>query len=94
MRDAPHDVRPSPLRADPTLKVKYVSYKGQRLANTEQSEYGLKLGSLNLNVVQAQAGKRAAAAGVDKRALGRGPRCHTLTHVFVASLFIARKCAA
>ncbi|KAG2435062.1 hypothetical protein HYH02_012059 [Chlamydomonas schloesseri] len=39
---------------DPTLKVKYVSFNGQRLANTEQGEYGLKLGSVNLRVDDAK----------------------------------------
>ncbi|KAG2429152.1 hypothetical protein HYH02_014187 [Chlamydomonas schloesseri] len=41
---------------DPTLRVKYVSFNGQRLANTEQGEYGLKLGSVNLRVEQAATG--------------------------------------
>ncbi|PNW86215.1 hypothetical protein CHLRE_02g077550v5 [Chlamydomonas reinhardtii] len=39
---------------DPTLKVKYVSFNGQRLANTEQGEFGLKLGSVNLRVDDAK----------------------------------------
>ncbi|KAG2446351.1 hypothetical protein HXX76_000938 [Chlamydomonas incerta] len=41
---------------DPTLRVKYVSFNGQRLANSEQGEFGLKLGSVNLRVEQAAAG--------------------------------------
>ncbi|PNW77049.1 hypothetical protein CHLRE_10g420200v5 [Chlamydomonas reinhardtii] len=41
---------------DPTLRVKYVSFDGQRLSNSEQSEFGLKLGSVNLRVEQAAAG--------------------------------------
>ncbi|GFR49057.1 hypothetical protein Agub_g11083, partial [Astrephomene gubernaculifera] len=44
------------IDVDPTLKVKYVSMNGQRLANSEQNEYGLKLGALNLNVAQAVSG--------------------------------------
>ncbi|PNH02128.1 hypothetical protein TSOC_011919 [Tetrabaena socialis] len=41
---------------DPTLRVKYVSFNGQRLANTEQGEFGLKLGAVNLQVSQAKNG--------------------------------------
>ena len=36
--------------------MKYVSFDGQRLSNSEQSEFGLKLGSVNLRVEQAAAG--------------------------------------
>ncbi|KAG2482983.1 hypothetical protein HYH03_018109 [Edaphochlamys debaryana] len=41
---------------DPTLKVKYVAFNGKRLANTDQDDFGLKLGSVNLKVAQAKDG--------------------------------------
>ncbi|KAG2492467.1 hypothetical protein HYH03_009408 [Edaphochlamys debaryana] len=39
---------------DPTLKVKYVAFGGRRLSNTEQSDLGLKLGTVNVQVAQAK----------------------------------------
>ncbi|KXZ54582.1 hypothetical protein GPECTOR_4g647 [Gonium pectorale] len=44
------------IDVDPSLKVKYVSFNGQRLVHSEQSEYGLRLGSVNLQVSDAMNG--------------------------------------
>ena len=43
--------------ADPGLKVKYVSFNGKRLANAEQTDYGLKLSAVNLKVTDATQGE-------------------------------------
>ncbi|PNH07994.1 hypothetical protein TSOC_005497, partial [Tetrabaena socialis] len=48
-----HKRVPAPLRADPTLKVKYVAFNGLRLVNAAQSEFGLKLGAVGLQTPQA-----------------------------------------